>query len=53
MFNFSDYDLIQIFLLLLACWGCYRAGIDKGTSNVLDFLHEQGVIKYEEDEETK
>jgi len=44
---FSAMDLIQIGLLLLACYGCYKAGIQRGVTDTLNFLESEGHIEFE------
>jgi len=47
---FTINDLIQISLFIAACYGCYRAGIDKGVSDTLEFLESEGHIEFEPEE---
>jgi hypothetical protein len=42
---FSLYDLIQIALLLLACFACFKAGHKKGVNDTLDFMEAEGIIE--------
>ena len=44
---FSLNDLIQIGLLLLACFACYKWGHKKGVEDTLNFMEEQGIIESE------
>jgi|LakMenEpi03Aug12_release.lakeMendotaPanAssembly.Ray.scaffolds.fasta_scaffold6548782_1 hypothetical protein len=44
---FSLYDIIQISLLLLACFACYKKGHHKGIEDTLTFMEEQGIIETE------
>jgi len=39
------YDLIQIGLLLLACFACYKKGHNKGIEDTLEFMEEQGLLE--------
>jgi hypothetical protein len=38
-------DLIQLALMLFACYACYRRGINVGTVSTLEKLESLGVIK--------
>lgn len=38
-------DLIQLVLMLAACYGCYRRGITVGTISTLEKLEQMGVVK--------
>lgn len=51
MITFTGLDLIQIGLLLAACWGCYRAGINQGVNDALIYLESEGIIKLENTED--
>ena len=42
---FSVYDLIQLGLMLLACYCCKAYGYQKGMVETLEFFEEQGVIE--------
>lgn len=46
----SVWVLVEILWLLAACWLCYRAGLNAGIHNTLDYLESQGVIEKAEDE---
>jgi hypothetical protein len=45
---FTLYDVIQIFLLLAACWACRCAGYYKGIADTVDFFHDKGIIEVTE-----
>jgi hypothetical protein len=47
---FSAMDLIQIGLMLAACYGCYKAGVQRGVTDTLDFLESEGHIEFESEE---
>lgn len=49
---FTLYDIIQIVLLLAACWACRCAGYYKGISDTLDFFHDKGIIDITDGEVT-
>jgi len=38
-------DLVQIALLLLACFACYKWGHRKGVEDTLEFMENQGIIE--------
>jgi hypothetical protein len=42
------YGVIQIALMLGACYACYKAGHYKGITDTVDFFEEQGIIEVEE-----
>jgi hypothetical protein len=46
---FSLYDLIQIGLLLLACFACFKAGHKRGIEDTLEFMEEQGILESSQD----
>ena len=45
---FSLIDLVQIGLLLIACFSCYKWGHRKGVEDTLDFMENQGIIESEQ-----
>lgn len=47
-FTVHAYDLIQIGLLLAACYACYRKGHRKGVEDTLDFFEQEGIIETEQ-----
>lgn len=47
-FYLDLYDLIQIGLLLLACFACYKLGHKKGVEDTLDFFESEGIIESED-----
>jgi hypothetical protein len=46
--TFTIMDLIQIGLMIAACYACYLRGVNKGIGDTLDFFEEQGLIEKEE-----
>jgi len=46
--TFSLLDILQIGLLIAACYGCYLKGVNKGIGDTLEFFEEQGLIEKEE-----
>jgi len=50
---FTVYDLIQIGLLLLTCFACWRAGIKRGIEQTIDYFESEGIIESEEIKEEK
>ena len=46
--TFTLMDLLQIGLMLAACYACYLRGVNKGIGDTLEFFEEQGLIEKEE-----
>jgi len=46
--TFTLMDLIQIGLMIAACYACYLRGVNKGIGDTLEFFEEQGLIEKEE-----
>lgn len=46
--TFSLYDLIQLSLMIAACFACYKWGHQKGMEDTLDFFESEGLIEKEE-----
>jgi hypothetical protein len=42
------YGVIQIGLMLGACYSCYRWGHYKGISDTVEFFESEGIIEVEE-----
>jgi hypothetical protein len=42
------YGLIQIALMLGACYSCYKWGHYKGITDTVEFFEDQGIIEVEE-----
>lgn len=40
----SLYEIIEIALLLLACYACYQAGIKKGITDTIDLVIDNDMI---------
>lgn len=47
---FTLYDIIQIGLLLLTCFICYKAGRHRGIQDTLDYFESEGIIESEAEE---
>lgn len=47
-FYLDLYDIIQISLLLLACYACFKLGHKKGVEDTLDFFENEGIIESED-----
>ena len=45
---FSWLDMGQIFLMLGACYACYKAGHVKGVQDTIEYLEDEGIIETEE-----
>jgi len=46
-YTFTLYDMIQIALMLAACYACFKWGHNKGVEDTLDYLESEGVIEKE------
>lgn len=46
---FTLYDIIQLVLMLGACYACYKWGHHKGMNDTIDFFEAEGIIKREEE----
>jgi hypothetical protein len=40
----STYEIIEIALLLLACYACYQAGIKRGIEETIDLVIDDEII---------
>jgi hypothetical protein len=49
--NFTFYDVVQIVLLLAACWACKISGYQKGISDTIGFLEDKGIVEVTENSE--
>lgn len=47
-FNLTLLDLLQLALLVAACYGCYLKGLNQGIGDTLEFFEEQGLIEKQE-----
>jgi hypothetical protein len=45
--TFTLYDLIQLGLMLAACFACYKWGHNKGVDDAIDFFESEGLIEKE------
>jgi hypothetical protein len=48
--TFTLYDVIQIVLMLLACFACKAYGYQKGISDTVGFFEDKGIIEITDDE---
>ena len=48
--TFTLMDLLQIGLMIAACYACYLRGVNKGIGDTLEFFEEQGLIEKEDPE---
>jgi hypothetical protein len=46
--TFSLYEIIQIVLMLVTCYACYKNGHEKGVNDTLDYFESEGIIEKEE-----
>jgi hypothetical protein len=49
--NFAFYDIVQIVLLLAACYACRMSGYQKGIVDAVDFFHDKGIIDFDENDD--
>jgi len=52
-FTFTLYDVIQIGLMLLACFACKAYGYQKGISDTVGFFEDKGIIEITDDAEIR
>ena len=41
--TFTFYDVVQIVLLLAACWACKASGYQKGIADTIGFFEDKGI----------
>jgi hypothetical protein len=51
--TFTFYDIVQIVLMLAACYACKVYGYQQGIGDTVEFLHEKGIIDITDDAEVK
>lgn len=51
--GFTTYDIIQILLLLAACWACKIYGYTQGISDTIAFFEDKGIIELTDDAEIR
>lgn len=51
--TFTFYDIVQIVLLLSACYACKAYGYQRGISDTVDFFQDKGIIEITDDAEIK
>lgn len=51
--TFTFYDIVQLVLLLSACFACKAWGYQQGIGDTVEFLHEKGIIEITDDAEVK
>ena len=51
--TFTLYDVIQIVLMLLACFACKAYGYQKGISDTVGFFEDKGIIEITDDDEIR
>jgi hypothetical protein len=51
--TFTLYDVIQIILMLLACFACKAYGYQKGISDTVGFFEDKGIIEITDDDEIR
>ena len=47
--TFTFYDVVQIVLLLVACWACKASGYQKGIADTIGFFEDKGIIELTDD----
>lgn len=51
--TFTLYDIIQICLMLAACYACRMSGYMKGISDTVGFFEDKGIIEIDENAEVR
>jgi len=51
--TFTLYDIIQIILMLLACFACKAYGYQQGISDTVGFFEDKGIIEITDDAEVR
>ena len=51
--TFTLYDIIQIVLMLLACFACKAYGYQKGISDTVGFFEDNVIIEITDDAEVR
>ena len=49
--TFTFYDIIQLVLMLTACYACKIYGYQKGISDTVGFFEDKGIIELTDDDE--
>jgi hypothetical protein len=49
--TFTFYDIIQIVLMLTACYACKAYGYQKGISDTVGFFEDKGIIELTDDDD--
>ena len=49
--TFTFYDIVQIVLMLTACYACKAYGYQKGISDTVGFFEDKGIIELTDDDE--
>ena len=44
----SAFEIIEIILLLAACYACYNAGVHKGISDLIDLIIDGKLVSQDE-----
>lgn len=44
----STYEIIEIVLLLLACYACYQAGVRKGIADTVELVLDNDLVTPED-----
>ena len=52
-YTFTLYDVIQIGLMLLACFACKAYGYQKGISDTVGFFEDKVIIEITDDAEVR
>jgi hypothetical protein len=51
--TFTFYDIVQIILLLSACWACKIYGYQQGIGDTVAFFEDKGIIELTDDAEIR
>ena len=46
--TFTLYDLIQMALMIFACYACFKWGHERGVNDTIDFFEAEGIIEKQE-----
>ena len=49
--TFTFYDIVQIVLMLTACYACKAYGYQKGISDTVGFFEDKGIIELTDDDD--
>lgn len=44
----TTFEIIEIVLLLAACYACYNAGVNRGISDIIDLIIDGKLVSQDE-----